>query len=298
MQILLYVLEKIYLIFRDVAMRLSPLKHYQQDPPGFRPDLFVRVFKKIRPTLIQHTRTHWSVPCVLGNDVRDTNIYLVYPFDPKKPSVTFHHGAGKADHMTAARAILGRDIMSRCNVFVLKAQKHISTYEYLSEAVDSFFHQQQTFAGSVLATEEIVHFHKKHSTMPIVVSGASMGGIVATLHAFLFGSADSYVPIVAYPNVGEIFLGSSYKSGVAGWEKKRHIKEYIESYRMQKSLPRSLVTRVFPVLGRFDTVVPFAQAEAFWKKQGIIPTVFPYGHFTSVIKRREIQKLILAQTVN
>jgi hypothetical protein len=293
MERLFNTLEFLYFIGRDVAMWLSPLKHFQNESPGYTPERFEDVFKKIHITKKIVFPMHWIVRCRFGQETRETQVFLLHPFDPKKPSVTFHHGAGQVDHILPAKTILGKDILNSWNVFVIKAQKHASSYEYLSEAVDSFFHQQQTFAGSVLATEEIVQYHKKHSRKPIIVSGSSMGGIVATLHALLFGTGDAYVPIVAYPNVGEIFLGRAYRSGVAGWEEKRKNRAYLESYEMNISLKRSLRSRVIPVLGRFDRIVTFHKAEAFWKKQRITPIVFPYGHFTSVIKRGEIQKRIL-----
>lgn len=292
METLLNGLESVYLVIRNLGFLLSPLKHFQNDPPGYRPEKFERVLRKIKPTFIQKTRTHWIVRCQLGKEMRETSIFLLRPFDSKRSSITFHHGAGQINHMLPATFILGREILDTCNVFVIKAQKHSSAYEYLSEAVDSFFHQQQTFAGSVLATEEIVRYHKKHSTKPIISSGASMGGIVATLHAFLFGTADYYVPLVAYPNVGEIFLGTRYRFAVAGWEQKRKVKGYLDSYRMTKAAARTFTKSIFPVLGKYDRIVPFAKAEAFWKKQGIAPTVCSYGHFTSVFKQKEIKDLL------
>ena len=75
--------------------------------------------------------------------------------------------------------------------------------------------------------------------------------------------------------------------------KKRKKKEYLDSYRVDKRFSKSLASRIFPVLGKYDKVVPFAKSETFWKKQGIRPGVYPYGHFTSIVKRLEIRKLIL-----
>lgn len=290
--------ESVYLFFRDIGVRLSPLKHLAQDLPGFRPEKFEKVLKNIKPVLIHKTSTHWIVRCTLGEEVRETNIFLLRPFDPARPSITFHHGAGQINHMLPATFILGSEIMDTCNVFVIKAQKHGSTYEYLSESVDSFYHQQQTFAGSVLATQEIVKYHKLHSKKSIVVSGASMGGIVSSLHAYFFGTGDFYVPLTAYSNVGEIFMGPAYKTGVFGWEEKRHRKEYLASYRIKKPFRANLKKRIFPVLGRFDSVVAFSKANEFWKSQGISPKVFPYGHFASFIVRAEIRKIILQLIAN
>lgn len=285
MEFLFNLIEKIYLFIRTIGFMVSPLKHFRQDPSGYKPEKFSTVLSRLQTVGVQTSPLHW----ISG----EMQIFLLHPFDPRKPSITFHHGAGQINHILPATAILGKRIIGACNVFVIKAQHHTSVNDYLSNAVDSFFHQQQTFAGSVLATEEIVKYHKKHSKKPIVVSGASMGGIVATLHAFLFGTGDYYVPITAYPNVGEIFLGYEYRSAVAGWETKRKNTAYQESYQFDKQLSRSLANRIFPVLGRFDRIVPFDKAFAFWKKQGITPIIVPYGHFASFIARREIRKQIM-----
>lgn len=278
---------------RDLAFRLSLRKHFQNDPSGYKPEKFSSILSRIQISLVQISPTHWVVQCRLGNETRKTHVFLLAPFDSNKPSITFHHGAGQINHMLPATIVLGKQIINSCNIFVIKAQHHTSTIEYLTRSVDSFSHQQQTFAGSVLATEAIVQYHKKHSKQPIVVSGASMGGIVATLHAMLYGTGDYYVPLTAYPNVGEIFMGHEYRSAVAGWESKRKNKAYLESYRFDKKIPHNLVRRIFPVLGKFDRVVPFVKSEEFWKKQGIIPIIFPYGHFAGFIARHEIRRIIL-----
>ena len=286
-------LESIFRLLREIALFLTPLKYYRNDPPGYAPLHFSTVLHQVKTSLIRKTPLHWILACTYTNETRETHIYLRRPFDPAKPSLIFHHPSGETNHAFAFNVILGRTIDLRCNVFLIKAQKHNSTNEFLSECVDTFLHHQLTFAGSTLAAQAIVTYHREHAKTKIVVSGASMGGIVTTMHAYFFGTADYYVPLAAYPNVGEIFLGNSYKYGVSNWRELRTRASYLRSFDLPGALNSSLATRIRPILGRYDKIVLFTHAGKFWKQKGVSFSAFPYGHFTPAIKRHEVQQIIL-----
>jgi hypothetical protein len=122
-----------------------------------------------------------------------------------------------------------------------------------------------------------------------------MGGIVSSLHAFYFSSADYYFPLVAYPNVGEIFMGDAYKTAVADWESKRHNESYLNSFIITEINPE-LKHKVFPILGSADHIVPFEKSAKFWQDKGLTVKIFPYGHFTPGIVGKEIRGYILGKT--
>lgn len=293
MEFFLNSIESIFRIFREIALIFTPYKYYRNDPAEFVPLPFASVIKKVSTKLRTDSPTHWTLLCSYEGETRETQIFLLRPFDKTMPSLVFHHPSGETNHAFAYNFICGKTISSRFNVFLIKAQKHSSTGEFLRECVDSFLHHQLTFAGSALAADAIVSYHKKHSTKPIIVSGASMGGIVATLHAYFFGTADYYLPLVAYPNVGEIFCGDSYRYGMADWENKRIDKGYRESFSLSRPFPASVAKRILPILGIHDRIVTFEKASAFWKSHNIPFRSYPYGHFTPAIMRREVQKLLL-----
>lgn len=285
-------LEEIFRWFRKQGLRLTPLKYYRNDPAAYRALPFENVLQDTHTSLTQRSPTHWTLECTYKGNVRTTHIFLLAPFTPKKPSVVFHHPSGETNHAFAFHFILGKFISSRANTFLIKAQHHETTGDFLTNCVDSFLHHQLTFAGSVLAVESAVQFHKQHTNMKIVVSGASMGGIVSSLHAYFFGSADWYVPLAAYPNVGKIFMGRSYEYAVSEWQIKRKNMSYHTSFDLKKPFRRSVTQKITPILGTSDGIVHFSDANAYWKRHGIQPLSYPYGHFTPAIMRHTVRTIV------
>lgn len=292
MELFFNTIESIFRFLRSLALALSPFKYYRNDPLDYKALPFASVLHAVQPTLNKPTGLHWILTCIYQGEPRETHIFLTEKFDPGKPTIVFHHPSGETNHKLAASFILGSIIAKQCNIFLIKAQKHDSTTQFLHECVDSFLHHQLTFAGSTLAVEAIVRYHKKHAKTTIVVSGASMGGIVATLHAYFFGSADRYVPLAAYPNVGEIFMGAAYKFGIDNWEKRRANTSTLSSFRLTEPFARAVASRIIPVLGTKDRIVSFSKARAFWQSMHIPFRSYPFGHFTPAIMRKDVRRLI------
>ena len=285
-------LESVVLYFRSVALKYTYPKYFHNDPSDYQALPFSDVLRGTVGVLDQQTNDKWLLNCSYHGDNRSTQILLITKFDPGKPSLIYHHGAGSTTPLRDFNIIFGKPFLDKFNVFVVWAQYHTSKEEYLNQSVDSFLHHQETFAGSVLAYEEIVKFHRGKSEKPIVATGSSMGGIVSSLHAFYFGSADYYFPLVAYPNVGEIFLGQEYKTAVQDWDKKRENNTYLSSFKID-SFDKSLTQKLFPVLGSYDRVVPYEKASKFWQEKGFKVKIFPYGHFTPGVATKDVREYVL-----
>lgn len=283
--------ESVILILRDLGLALTYPKYFRNDPVNYEALPFESVLRGVKGNLEIHHDT-WTFVSQYKDEKRSTSIIRINEYDPKKPSLIYHHGAGSTHPVKDFNLIFGNKFKVRFNVFVVWAQYHKSKKEYLTKSVDSFLHHQETFAGSVLAYEEIVRYHKSQSNTPVVATGSSMGGIVSSLHAFYFGSADYYFPLVAYPNVGEIFLGDVYKYAVSDHYNKKKNGSYTSSFTI-KDFDHSLTTKVFPIIGGKDKVVPSEKALQFWESRGFTVTQFPYGHFTSAVAKSEIRELIL-----
>lgn len=283
-------IEALVVLFRAIALYFTFPKYFARDPVGYTPLPFAKVLKNTT-SVVKKSKTSWEVVSTYHGEQRTTTVLLMNGFRSDKPSFIYHHGAGSTDPIRDFQIIFGSDYTKRYNVFIVWAQYHRTKSEYLTRSVDSFLHHQQTFAGSVLAYDAIVTDHRRHSRLPIIASGSSMGGIVSSLHAFYFGTADWYFPLVSYPNVGEIFLGDAYRTAVQDWDTKRRIPAYLTSFHMPKA-STLLRAKVFPILGEADRIVPFAKAHAFWKTRGFRVTSFPYGHFTPAIMRDTIRHII------
>ncbi|MBI2464904.1 hypothetical protein HYV64_02065 [Candidatus Shapirobacteria bacterium] len=284
-------IETIVLFLRDIGLALTYPKYFHNDPRDYKPLPFESVLKNMSSST-EENDSAWIINTEYEGEKRPTTVLLVTKYNPDRPSVIYHHGAGSTRPLRDFDFIFGSEFKEKFNVFVVWAQYHTSKAEYLTKSVDSFLHHQETFAGSVLAYEEIVKFHKKQSEKPVIAAGSSMGGIVSSLHAFYFGTADYYFPIVAYPNVGEIFLGETYKYAVEDIDQKRKNGLYFSSFAVEK-FDKKLTAKVFPIIGTKDKVVPSNKALEFWEERGFDVLKYPYGHFTSGIVRTRIRETVL-----
>lgn len=282
--------ESVVLSLRSLALQLTYPKYFHHDPADYQALPFTEVLAQMTSKLEQG-ESRWTLTTSYKGDTRPTNIILLNGFDPQKPSLIYHHGAGSTKPLRDFNIIFGKDFPRQFNVFIVHAQYHTSKKDYLNQSVDSFIHHQETCAGSVLAYEEIIKYHKSKSQLPVIATGSSMGGIVSSLHAFYFGTADYYFPLVAYPNVGEIFTGHAYKTAVADWESKRHNESYTNSFKVEHINP-DLKSKVFPIFGSADHIVPFEKSSKFWQDNGFTIKVFPYGHFTPGVVGPEIRQYI------
>lgn len=284
-------LESVVLYFRSIALKYTFPKYFHNDPSDYHALPFSDVLKDTVGSLDQQANDKWILNCSYLGDSRPTQILLINKYDSNKPTLIYHHGAGSTTPLRDFNIIFGKQFLDKFNVFIVWAQYHTSKAEYLEKSVDSFLHHQETFAGSVLAYEEIIKYHRQNSQKPIVATGSSMGGIVSSLHAFYFGSADYYFPLVAYPDVGEIFLGQEYKTAVQDWSIKRENNSYLQSFVIN-DFDKSLTKKVFPILGSYDRVVPFEKASRFWQEKGFNVKFFPYGHFTPGVAAQDIREYV------
>ncbi len=275
---------------RDIILSFVRPKYFYKDPLNYSPLPFKSIVDEMTVDL-DFTNSPWKLTTHYLEENRVTLIYSYKSFDENKPTLVFHHGASQTNPLGHLELVFGRQVYDQYNVFAIHAQNHSTKSDYFHNSVDSFLHHQQTFAGSVYAVEELHKYHIGRSSKPYIVVGTSMGGIVASLHAFYFGSADLYFPVVAYPNVGEIFLSDAYKFAVQDWENKRQNVTYLNSFKIDQFDP-NLLTKVFPILGENDHIVSYKKASKFWEEKGFKIKTFPYGHFTPGIVPSEIRNLI------
>lgn len=287
---LLNPIESLVVFLRAQSFRLTKPQYLHNDPPNYQALPFQDILSHTTTTLNQNSKT-WTLTTSYQGDKRPLTILLLTDYDPAKPTLIYHHGAGDTKPLKDLNIVFGKKFYQDFNTFVIQAQYHTSKREYLEQSIDSFLHHQETFAGSVLAYEEIIRYHRNRSKAPVIATGVSMGGIVSSLHAFYYGTANYYFPMVAYPNAGEIFLGQEYRTAVSDWETKRQNRSYTDSFRIETFDP-ILKTKVFPILGRHDKVVPFDQSFSFWTNNGFNVKVLPYGHFAPGFAAPAIRRYI------
>lgn len=289
---MLSLFESIFMYMRNQVVRFSSTSLFSNDPENYCPLPFKSVLTNIDTKLDKVSSLQWALNCKYNptQEIRVTKFFLHNKFNSKKPSIIFHHTVGERNYNKSMQFILGKNFLQNFNIFSIKAQYHDTKKNLLNNAFDSFLHQQQTFSGSVLAMEEIIKIHKSATTKPIFVIGASMGGIITSLHAFHFNTANMYFPLVSYPNAGEIALSNSYEHAVVGWQTKKNNQAYLKSFCIDPNKLKKLTNKIFPILGEKDSIILFDKATKFWKDFEVLS--FPYGHLTPLIKSKEIQSYI------
>jgi hypothetical protein len=70
-------------------------------------------------------------------------------------------------------------------------------------------------AVSTCLIEELLGRVRQLGATPTLVTGISLGGFVANRHHAWYDSADCYVPALAGAAMGEVFVNSIYRRGVA-----------------------------------------------------------------------------------
>lgn len=266
-------------------MGLTSYKVYHDDPLHEFPILPFPKFVRSVKTKLKRNNGTWFLDMKLGNEKRMTYAFLEKPFDPKQPTIIFHHGAGMINYRNLLWLYFLRGPLTKYNLISIKAQEHESTMTFAKTGFNTLTHQLATFAGSVLMVEALVKWLRAERSMPVVI-GASMGGIVASWHWLLFNTAAFYFPITAYPNVTEIFLGVGYDGATDHRYERQLLSTYANAFLAPWKNPKLYKDKVFPILGKNDTIVPYQHAREFWKGYDVL--TFPNGHMTTALHYNKI----------
>jgi len=270
-------------------MSLVRPKYFSYDAVDLDYPAFSEVLGETDTKFVQIDDNHWKVECLYNGKTRYVSVTLHNEFNSQVPSVIFHHGAGETSYGVKLMGI--KRIFSGCNLFTIQAQNHTSKRDYLLNCMQSFIDWTETFAGSVLAIEEILNWHRAHSNNPFIVSGGSMGGIVTSLHFFYYGNADYYLPIVAHPNVGELFLGKYYETIVDKRTERMKNKSLLSAFNIPKEVKdKADRSKITVVLGKYDPIILYSTANKFWK--GFNVKAYNVGHASIVAKSQELRDII------
>jgi hypothetical protein len=267
-------------------------KYFFRQPPEQKVKSFTEVLHDSSVKKIKVNEYSWNIVCRFGKTERITKVFLLNTYNPKKPSIAIHHGAGETNHNIFLKFFGTKSYFDIFNVFFIKASHHASKRDYLENCMDTFDHWTETYVGSVLAVEETRKYCKDNGGKKFIVTGVSMGGIVSSLHYYYFGSANFYFPIVAYPNVGEIFLDKGYIT--VGSKRKKRIGNI--SYKRAFVIPEEIRYKrnkdnIKIYLGRYDEVVSYKKSIQFW--EGYNVKTFNAGHPTIAFYLPSIRKDII-----
>lgn len=273
----------------------TPYMYHNDPEDNFEGQTFQGFFKNIqgKTKLVEDAQgAKWSLVMDLHGEQRVTTAKLERAYDPKAPTIIFHHGVGMYDNMTKAAIfmLLRQQEVKRSNVISVRAQSFNNEQEFRESAFDTLEHQQAVFAGSVLMIEELSRICERQKS-PKAVVGISMGGMIGTWHFLNFDSADQYFPLIAYPDATKVFLGPYYEGKADNRTKRAQMPLYREAFKSEAKDPEQNRGRVHPVLEKKDEIMLYEDALTYWKGYDI--NSYPEGHKGLLIFRfREISKLI------
>jgi predicted esterase len=264
---------------------------YEQEYDEVIPS-FQEIINKINYSVLKPPNRPWEINYSFGKSSGTTKVFLNNEYDPKRPTLVFHHGLASRNQLHL-KLFLNDEILEKSNVFSIRASNHESTLAVLKNCINNFTNLATTTCASVLAADEIVDFHKNNSTKPIILVGFSLGGTVASLHYYFFNAADHYFPILAFPDFGKIIMHKSHKSFIYNYNKLSKNKSLINCFNIPEQLKkRNNKNKVFPIIGKQDELVNYKDASKFWK--GYKVKTFDVGHYTIVLKINEVRKYIMS----
>jgi len=171
--------------------------------------------------------------------------------DRRAPLVIYHHGAKEFD--TSFNGIFGKRPDIPAHLVLVRAPFHEDFRRFLF-GIGSLKRYLAMFAVSACLIEEVISQFKLAGCGPVSVTGTSLGGFVSLVHHIHFGSADSYMPMLAGPNLAHCLLESAYSRQTDRDAKARL--PYLRSRLDFSTEYRNTDHRsVFPLLGRYDQMV-------------------------------------------
>ena len=220
-------------------------------------------------------------------------IHLHNKFNSEKPSFIYHHGLGEIYHPMQIHFLFNQSFLENFNVFSIKASHHESVGQVLNTYINKLINFNSGIAGSFYAFDEVIKMHHMVSHTPVIACGASLGGIVASLHYYYEGTADLYFPIISHPDLSKIALDPIHKSVIQNQELLKQNESFKTCYRIPTNLASRPKNKIFPILGKLDLTVNYKDAQKWWRGYQVL--ALDTGHSSIFFKRKEIQNYILSK---
>jgi hypothetical protein len=112
-----------------------------------------------------------------------------------------------------------------------------------------------------------------------LLAGSSLGGVVALLHHLVYGTADSYVPLLAGPDIAHILLATQFRALVTPsvLEQPAPLRALLD---FRQAFQRSDTSRVFPLLAQYDLNMLYTHHQACYAAHNMPIATINRGHIT------------------
>lgn len=256
---------------------------------------FKDVLKRIMVNKCYTPNHSWEISYNYKNSQGVVKINLHNRFNPEKPSLIYHHGLGEIYFPLQMNFVFDRSFVDKFNLFSIKASHHDRIRQVINSYINNYANLTSAIAASLWAVEEVVKLHKQLASTYIVACGASLGGIVTSLHYYFKCSADLYFPIISHPDLSKILLDPGYKNIVENQEFIKNNNSIINCFKIPKRLMSRNKSKIFPILGKYDMTINYKDSQKWWKNYQVL--TLNAGHTSIFAKKEDIQNFIISKLI-
>jgi hypothetical protein len=232
----------------------------------------------------------------------DPAFYVAQWLGPEHPTLIYHHGNnerpfdfGAFSKNTFKNIILDHRQTFKANLIALRAPFHRSLRTYM-ERMTELRNFAAMLAVSVKLTEELVQWSRAQdegtNSVPVLLTGPSLGGWITNLHRAYYNSADFYAPMMAGAALDQVFLTSTYRrlTGPAAREDPEAVRQVLN---FEESFAAVSSRNVAALLMRHDAIIEYERQRQCYDPACL--TVHERGHTTGVLDYTALRAFLLAQ---
>jgi hypothetical protein len=200
---------------------------------------------------------------------------------PELPVLVYHHGIGEMPYDKSFRGIFRRPVPMPAHLVAVRAPYH-RTWLDLIPALATLGNFLALCAVSVSLIETLRRYFVARGARGCLVAGTSLGGFLSLLHHLTYGTAESYAPLLAGPDLSHIMLCSHFRRFLApsALNQAAHLQALLD---FRQALLASPTRRVFPLLARYDLDMLYAHHAAGYAASGIPVVTIDRGHITGAL---------------
>ena len=211
---------------------------------------------------------------------------------PDLPVVIYHHGIAEMPYDKSFRGIFRTRLLTQAHFVALRAPFHRSWFDLIHglATLNSFL---AMCAVSIKLIEAVRRLMLGAGARGCLVAGSSLGGFLSIMHHLIYGTADSYTPLLAGPDLAHTMLHTHYRRFLArqALEHPQRLKAQLD---FRHAFQRSDTRRVFPLLARYDLDMPYAHHAACFAASRVPVVTIERGHITGLFAFSALRTHLLA----
>ncbi len=211
---------------------------------------------------------------------------------PDLPVLVYHHGIAEMPYDKSFRGIFRGSLAAQAHLVAVRAPFH-RTWIDLLPGLGNMPYFLTMCAVAVQLGEAVRQALLARGARGSMVIGTSLGGFLALLHHLLLGTADSYVPLLAGPDLAHVMLCTHYRRFLAA-RALAHPIMLQALLDLRQAFQASDTRRVLPLLAQYDQDMLYAHHAACYAGSGVPVVTIARGHITGSLAFAALRGHILA----